>query len=165
MAMTTEDSELLRNFWNENKSLILASLNAFVNDAKQDEDERSSAKKALELLSRPRFLFTFTFEGNTIENLKMAEVAEHVATNLLKTKNQQQINLLFQKIKKNFMINESQYKKISKKKEKDRWRQLEKFPDYYVSTQWSYNKTGKINPNFPRFMDIVNGKGFKVYPQ
>lgn len=157
MAMTTEDSELLRKFWNENKSLILASLNAFVNDANQDEEERNSAKKAFELLSRPRYLFTFTFKGSTVKNLKMAEVAEHVATYLLQTRTPQKINLLFRKIKKNFMIHDNQYKTISKKKEKDRWRQLETFPEYYVSTQWSYNVTENIKkPNFPRFMEIVN---------
>ena len=47
----------------------------------------------------------------------------------------------------------------AKKRERSRWRQLNERPEYYVTTQWTFNITEKTpKPNFPIFMGIVNKK-------
>lgn len=169
MAFKDKDSELLRDFWAENKSLILASLKAIAEDGSQDEEERNIADEAYKKLSSISNLFTFSKEGGVPEiNLRMPDVAERVAVSLLEEKNDiSKINGYFAKVKKPFLISEDTYKEKlegkkddkAKKRERSRWRQLNERPEYYVTTQWTFNITEKTpKPNFPIFMGIVNKK-------
>ena len=169
MAFNDKDSELLSDFWAENKSLILASLKAFAEDGSQDEEERNIADEAYKKLTSPVSLFTFSQgEGVSESNLRMTDVAERVAVCLLKENSDiSTINDHFKSVIKPFLIIEDTYKdKLerkkddkAKKRERSRWRQLNERPEYYVTTQWTFNITEKTpKPNFPIFMGIVNKK-------
>ena len=168
MAMTDEDSKLLGKFWEENQSLILASLYAFTNDSNQDEEARYQAKKATELLSSFH-TFSVSMNGVVTNDLRMSDVAERVAEYLLgKGCKPAKINSQVYNARNKFLITSDDYSKRivdsnGKEKEPSRWRQLSNYPDYYVTTQWSYNITKSVkNPNFRKFMKIINDSKYDI---
>ena len=167
MAISNEDSKLLTDFWKENKQLILASLQAFVNDGNQEEEERKNVNNALSLLSKSHTFSVVTKEGQ-FSNLKMTDVAEKVARHFLLSGNEvSDINKQIDVVPK-FIIENTEYEKITKAKatDKSRWRKIEGFPEYYVTTQWNFFEKGKESDktNFKKFLKKISDSdwGIKV---
>ena len=168
MAMSNEDSKLLADFWNENKQLILASLQAFVGDYNQEEEERDIANQALGLLSKSN-TFSVVINGDKFSNLKMTDVTEKVAFFLIqkyKEKNSDKINKdSLGNINKQincvptFIIEKSEYDSKSQR-DKARWRNIKDSADFYVTTEWKYFKNSheNENTNFKKFVKLIKNK-------
>lgn len=159
MAINKEHSKLLTHFWEENKQLIIAALNAFQLDSNQDEEERNQIEQATKLLSQRSNRFTVVINGNISYNLKMWEVAKLVCDYLLQKANYS-IEVINDKLKveriTTLLIHQEEFDQLNDK-DKGRWKKLGSNPDIYVSSQWYYNVTENIKkPNFTIFVKKVH---------
>lgn len=162
MALDKETKELIKNFWNEHETLIMAVLDSLSEDASTKEDTRNKIKTAvMALRSRNTDKYYFTFNGNTYNNKGKGYKKNALLFEIVKALNPTSPSQLVSEFKnildhnnKPGVISESDLDRLSQSY-KTRYKNYpESSPLIYVSNQWGIDQMDAII-NWAKSRDIT----------
>ena len=152
MAIDNYTRTLLSKFWQENQRLLLAAVNAFANDDKQDSIEREKASRVADLMTG-KVSFKIIWEDGTQDlDLDMTAVVQKIIKYLVEKK-KKSIEYFRKKIIPNDVYDSC--------RDKTRWRGPIEInnENYYVTNQWRYYGS---NSNFTNFLKREIGDKIKI---
>lgn len=156
MALGKEERDLLTQFWDKNKKLIFAVLDAIRTDPEQEKDTRDSINTALENLTgskKDRSLYSISFNDNIeVEKIRKSDIG-YKTVKLLEKKgliDDKIINYLindksasFPLLKEKKDITEIEIK-YSKYRYNDEPELIYKGKEYYIVRNWGKDNTARF---------------------
>lgn len=159
MAMSLEERQLLIHFYESNRELILAALEAKAADPDADEDEQTeliNLKSSVQKASRPRSYFSIMGQGK----YRMFDATKQFVQELEKRSVGIQEIVSSLKSCDIKLLTETEYQDLRSDDLRGRFSLFSVYGlKYYLQKGYAYNKTDKLkNPNFPLLIKMANEK-------